>query len=243
MSDSSPPVGRIEIRPGVHREQVVNEYWLTERQALKVIAKSETEVADQILDEVIAVFVAYRRGQLATPQQVPVLSSSPLLGDSQLRTEFAARCTTAATTLNVGIHRIHGAVRQQLRVVGIYQLPVLLYTYARELVDAWTAQRLPLPGGIAAAQGGKGRELAGDADEPAAREGAAVIVESGAAARLLGSVIGMEPHVLWLDVDEDAAREHRVVVRVPRVLGHSVALDPWAGADAEWAPCLPPEGP
>ena len=70
-----------------------------------------------------------------------------------------------------------------------------------------------------------------------------MIVESGAAARLLGSVIGMEPHVLWLDVDEDAAREHRVVVRVPRVLGHSVALDPWAGADAEWAPCLPPEGP
>jgi len=29
--------------------------------------------------------------------------------------------------------------------VGIYQLPVLLYTYARELVDAWTARRLPLP--------------------------------------------------------------------------------------------------
>jgi len=52
----------------------------------------------------------------------------------------------------------------------------------------------------------------------------------------------IEPHVLWLDVDEDAAREHRVVVRVPRVLGHSVALAPWAGADAEWAPCLPPEG-
>jgi len=145
MSDSSPPVGRIEIRPGVHREQVVNEYWLTERQALKVIAKSETEVADQILDEVIAVFVAYRRGQLAVPQQLAVLASTPLIGDSQLRTDFAARCSRAATKLDVGIHRIHGAVRQQLRVVGIYQLPVVLYAYARELVEAWMARRLPLP--------------------------------------------------------------------------------------------------
>jgi hypothetical protein len=41
------------------------EYWFTETQALKVIAKSETAKADAILDEVIAVFVAWRHGRLA----------------------------------------------------------------------------------------------------------------------------------------------------------------------------------
>jgi hypothetical protein len=29
--------------------------------------------------------------------------------------------------------------------VGIYLLPVVLYTFPRERVDAWTARRLPLP--------------------------------------------------------------------------------------------------
>ena len=36
------------------------EYWLTEAQALKVVAKSETARADAILDEVIRVFIAVR---------------------------------------------------------------------------------------------------------------------------------------------------------------------------------------
>lgn len=39
-------------------------YYLTESQSLKVIARSKTDVADKILDEVIAVYLAYRRGQL-----------------------------------------------------------------------------------------------------------------------------------------------------------------------------------
>lgn len=41
-----------------------NEFWLDERSALFVIARSETEVATKILGEVIDVFIAYRRGQL-----------------------------------------------------------------------------------------------------------------------------------------------------------------------------------
>jgi hypothetical protein len=41
-----------------------NEFWLNERSAIKVIAKSETPVADAILDEVIDVFVAWRNGKL-----------------------------------------------------------------------------------------------------------------------------------------------------------------------------------
>jgi hypothetical protein len=46
---------------------MVEEYWLTEGQALKVIAKSETDVADAILDEMIRVYGLARRGLL--PEQ------------------------------------------------------------------------------------------------------------------------------------------------------------------------------
>lgn len=42
----------------------VEVFYLTEKQALKVIAKSETKIADAIMDEVIDVFLAYRKGQL-----------------------------------------------------------------------------------------------------------------------------------------------------------------------------------
>lgn len=45
------------------------EIWLTEAQALKVVAKSETAVADALLDEVIRVFMLARRGLL--PQAAP----------------------------------------------------------------------------------------------------------------------------------------------------------------------------
>jgi hypothetical protein len=44
--------------------QEVTAYYLTESQSLKVIARSKTDAADKILDEVIAVYLAYRRGQL-----------------------------------------------------------------------------------------------------------------------------------------------------------------------------------
>jgi hypothetical protein len=56
-----PTVGRW---PGQVAAQPVTEYWLTEAQALKVAAKSETEPADALLDEMIRVFLLARRGQL-----------------------------------------------------------------------------------------------------------------------------------------------------------------------------------
>jgi len=43
------------------------EYWLTEAQALKVVAKSETSIADALLDEVIRVYMLARRGLLPQP--------------------------------------------------------------------------------------------------------------------------------------------------------------------------------
>lgn len=55
-----------ELRPVVGRSggRPAKEFWLTEAQALKVVAKSETAKADALLDEVIRVFILARKGLL-----------------------------------------------------------------------------------------------------------------------------------------------------------------------------------
>lgn len=52
-------------RNNATRTYVVEEFWLTEAQALKVIAKSGTDAADRILDEMIDVFRLAIRGLLS----------------------------------------------------------------------------------------------------------------------------------------------------------------------------------
>jgi hypothetical protein len=71
-----PATGRTSMPKGGFREETGDEYWLTEAQALKVAARSETEIANELLDEMIAVYMAARRGELPgptapAPQQTP----------------------------------------------------------------------------------------------------------------------------------------------------------------------------
>lgn len=70
----------VQRRPVLGRrgfvEESVEEVWLNERQTLKVVAKSETDAADAILDEVIDVFMLARRGLLAEAQQAAGSPSS-----------------------------------------------------------------------------------------------------------------------------------------------------------------------
>lgn len=50
-------------------------YFLNEKQTLKTISKSETKIADRIMDEVIDVFIAFRKGKLQpNPQQFTMQS-------------------------------------------------------------------------------------------------------------------------------------------------------------------------
>lgn len=127
-------------RPGIA-------YHLTETAAILVIARSNTKLAHAITRQVVQVFIAVRRGQLAAPEQVPVLATSPLVGDGHLRGDMSARCAMAARCLGVRIQRVHGFVRRQFKVPGIYQLPVLLYPMARDLLEALALGRLLLPPG------------------------------------------------------------------------------------------------
>mgnify|MGYP007083443292 CR=1 FL=1 len=57
-------VERTSMPRGGARETTINTYWLTEAQILKVCARSETKVAEAVLDDMIATYIAARRGLL-----------------------------------------------------------------------------------------------------------------------------------------------------------------------------------
>ena len=57
---------------GGTRETTINAYWLTEAQILKVCARSETEVAEAILDDMIATYLAVRSYRLG-----PTVAAKP----------------------------------------------------------------------------------------------------------------------------------------------------------------------
>lgn len=63
-------VARTSMPRGGEREEMINEYWLTEAELLKLCARSRTPVAEAILDEMIAVYQMVRRHQVLAAVQV-----------------------------------------------------------------------------------------------------------------------------------------------------------------------------
>lgn len=70
-------VRRRKVRGNGTQEYTVSEYWLTEAELLKVIARCSTPIADAILDDMIRVYMAVRR-QLATPTRAIKPRRSPV---------------------------------------------------------------------------------------------------------------------------------------------------------------------
>lgn len=64
------------VRKSTRGGRPANEYWLTESGALKVVAKSETKAADELLNEVIQVFIMARRGMLPSQPADPMQALS-----------------------------------------------------------------------------------------------------------------------------------------------------------------------
>lgn len=124
--------------------------WLTEAAALKVIAKSETALADAMLDEMIEVFIKARRGLLVPPvAQKPTLELSfvngPRVGEiPNLRADVASECAMAARASNNSVKAIHGAVRKTFRVPGVYQISTYLWPHVREFLHSVGLGRLVL---------------------------------------------------------------------------------------------------
>ncbi len=65
-------VARTSMPRGGERETRVQEYWLTEAELLKLCARSSTPIAEGILDEMIAVYIAVRRGLV--PMTAPAMN-------------------------------------------------------------------------------------------------------------------------------------------------------------------------
>jgi hypothetical protein len=82
-----PTVGRW---PGQVAARTVCEFWLTEAQLLKLCARSETPIADAILDDMIRVYMAVRRGLLVQPAADRVVLRALQQDVAELRAEVTA---------------------------------------------------------------------------------------------------------------------------------------------------------
>ena len=67
-----------QLTNGGEREYTVQEYLLTERQALKLVVKSGTPRAEELTEMILDVFEAWRAGRLVTPSQAAVIQQSQI---------------------------------------------------------------------------------------------------------------------------------------------------------------------
>ncbi|WP_394831672.1 hypothetical protein LVJ94_34685 [Pendulispora rubella] len=132
-------------------QRIEEEFWLTESGTLKLITRLRTPQADAVVDEMIRV---YRQAisELRAPEPpaparlLSEVAHGPRVGDSAIqRREVAFYCRAAANACSASIQSIHGFVRREFRVPGIYHLSVLLWPQAKALLEALGMGRLMLP--------------------------------------------------------------------------------------------------
>lgn len=93
-------------------------YYLTERQALKIIAHAETEIANKILDEVIDVYESWRKGELPAPVPVSQDLSSLTAQVAQLA-QVVASLVSLQTQSLIRQEPLPAASRAPLQLVEI----------------------------------------------------------------------------------------------------------------------------
>lgn len=95
-----------------------DEYWLTEAQFLKVVARSETPVADALLDQMIAVFLAVKQHLIASEFKIRHPPYSPRLKPVR-RPEIVEAAHAMAASGHSG-EQIAVALREQfgVRITG-----------------------------------------------------------------------------------------------------------------------------
>ena len=129
------------------------EYWLSEAAALRVVAKSETKKADEILGQVIDVYIKVRRGLIVDRDLKPAnvvlpteSATTTRTGDVPLvRNTISMLCKLAAKSTGRPLQAIHGYVRKTFRTVGIHQLPIGLWPVCEKTLNALAMGTLLLP--------------------------------------------------------------------------------------------------
>lgn len=127
-----------------------HEFWLTQAQAVNLVALMRTARASELRVSLTKLFVAYQRGQLdaiAKPAPIPLdVAAGPRVGEvPTLRREIADECAIAARASKMTIYAVHGALRRVFRVPGVYQLPALVWPFARDLLKSLALGTLALP--------------------------------------------------------------------------------------------------
>jgi len=107
-------VERYESRPNCWQEREVQEYWLTEEQALFVCMASKTQAAMQARKEVARVFMAARRGTLPTALDMAVTamvtSVSRVSEDIAKLTHIVGSTHTKLDLVEVAVERVEAKV-------------------------------------------------------------------------------------------------------------------------------------
>lgn len=126
----------------------VTQYRLTEIAALLVIGRSDTKLAHAITRQVVQLFIAIRRGQLAAPQPdpVPVLPTSPTLGDLY-HDDTKSRCAMTARCTGQSIHRVQGWLRVLYNVPSVYRINAVFRDVVFRQLEGWALGRMALPSG------------------------------------------------------------------------------------------------
>lgn len=118
-------------RPGV-------EYWLTEDQAVALVALLRTPQARALRVALVKLFGALRRGELVQQTaRLPLeLASGPCIGDvPAAKREVSQRCAMVAKALRVHVNRVHGDVRVRFRTPGVHKLSIYALEQLRNHLD------------------------------------------------------------------------------------------------------------
>jgi hypothetical protein len=130
---------------GRSRNRAIDEFWLTKKQALKVILKAETDLADQVQDEMIDVFDAVMGGQFVPRWvAVPVPQNSLTLGDLH-EADIKERCKKTADRIGTSAHQVQGWLKMLYGASGVYKISAAHYSPVIKLLGRWSNGTAPTP--------------------------------------------------------------------------------------------------
>lgn len=126
------------------------EFWLSEAQAMNLVALLRTPQARELRAGLVKVFLKLRDEKFVTAAKPATIAldvaSGPRLGEvPTLRREIADECALAALASKMSIFAVHGALRRVFRIPGVYQLPAIFWPFARDFLKSLALGRILLP--------------------------------------------------------------------------------------------------
>lgn len=148
--DTLSAFGEIRVcgsRPQTSGGRPAREYWLSEEQATSLVSMLKTPLGKQLHVAIVKLFVAYRRGQLATIVTASAPMQARIGDDPRAMSMVRTYCQLAAHQSGLSVHRIQGMIRKPWGVMSIYRIALssLDHTIAKlkEIIEAPRPKALP----------------------------------------------------------------------------------------------------